>query len=443
MIPFESLDLRKAGLAIALGLALLSVRTTHSAESNPLTLSGAAWTQYGMIVKSLDTVEAKDLDGLASLGTGAQFGMHLQASENLEIGAGVGVGSGHYIAARNLSGYYAPMGTGPYVSAANAKYSFWNAEDAKLSVQAGLFAYDYATDATNLGLYLLRGPVYPGYLLSGFETKYVLPVANILGFQFHHQAGGFEHDLLLAFDTEWYPYWDISPAYIASYKPVEAFKIGAGINLYHYISIDDDLTNGSEKAVRYIDPDTSLHDTTNISFKGIKVGANFSFDPKALFGGIESLGPEDLKLYGEAAIIGLDNDKAHKALYGGLSKRMPIMAGFNLPTFHILDRLAAEVEYYDAPWSDNPSIYNHTSGSEPTPIPVPALDTNVTMGKIKWSIYGSKVLAGHVKLSFQAASDHYRPGLFNGYGDVNPPGNQAIFYNPSEWYWMTKIAYFF
>lgn len=450
MIPFESLDLRTAGLAISLGLAALSAGQAVSAESNPLTLSGAGWTQFGMIVKSLDTVESKKLDNRSLLATGAQFALRYQASEKLEIGAGVGVGSGHSIAANRGNGFFAPFGTGPYVSAASAKYSFWNGDDGKLFLQSGLFPFDYATDAQNLGLYLLRGPVYPGYLMSGFETKYVLPVANFLGFQLHHQTGGFEQDLLFSFETDWYPYWDISPAYMVAYKPVPAFKIGGGINFYHYIPIDPQLTSDTVNANSYIKDrhittprDTIVQDTTFISFKGIKVGANFSFDPKPLLGGIESLGPDDLKLYGEAAIIGLDNDQAHKDLYGGLSKRMPIMLGFNLPVFKFLDKLSAEVEYHDAPWDDNPAIYNTTSGNEPSPIPAAKLDTNVVMGKYRWSLYGSKTLAGHVKLSVQAASDHFRPGIFAGYGDNYPPGRQAIFYKANEWYWTTKIAYFF
>ncbi len=427
----------------AFAVMTLAVSAFNVRADDKLSLSGAGWTNYGMIVNSNDTSESKKLNGRGMLGTGAQFGIHYQASEKLEIGAGLGVGSGHSIAARNTNGFYAPFETGPYVSAASAKYSFWNEESGKLFLQVGLFPYDYAPEEQNLGLYLLRGPLYPGFLISGFETKYVLPVANTFGFQLHHQTGSFEHDILLTFETDWYPYWDLSPAYVATYHAGSVFRIGAGVNLYHFIPIDKSLTTDTIPAVKYI---TSDHDTVAIAFKGVKLMANFTFDPKALLGGGEGgvLGAEDLKLYGEVGVLGLDNDKAHKELYGDISKRMPMMIGFNIPTFKVLDKLALEVEYYGAPWIDDPSIYYHYTSNQPRPIPKSAtLDTNNTKDNIKWSVYGSRILSGHVKLSFQAASDHFRPGLFNGYGDNKPAANHPPFFSPSDWYWTTKIAYFF
>jgi hypothetical protein len=436
---------RRLPLAV---LAMAAVSASLQAEESKVTFNAAAWSQYGQIANSLDTTELKEPNNKGMLGTGAQFALTYKASERLQVNAGLGVGAGHSIAARATGGYYAPMGVGPYVAQANAQYDFMDGESAKLSARAGLFAYDYAPEAQNLGLYLLRGPVYPGLLTSGFETKYVLPVANIMGFQLHNQLGSFEHDLLFTFDTDWYPYWDLSPAYIASYHAGKAARIGGGIQLYHFIPADSKLTSPKTKAVAFVDTtNPAAPDTTFIAFKGIKLMANFAFDPKALLGweeGSSSLGAEDLKLYGEVAVLGLDGDKAHNDIYGPVSKRMPIMLGFNLPAFKFLDRLNVEFEYYSAPWVDDPTIYNHTSGNTVTPIPKrSALDTNNTKDDIKWSIYASRVLVDHVKLSAQVASDHSRPGFFQGYGDNNPPQSEVPFFSPKEWYWMTKIAYFF
>lgn len=435
---------RRLPLAV---LALAASASALLAEEGKVQFSAAGWTQYGQIANSLDTIEQKELDGKAMLGTGAQFALRYQASERLQVNAGLGVGAGHYIAARGVSGFYAPMGVGPYVAEANASFAFLDREGLNLSARAGLFPYDYAPEAQNLGLYLFRGPVYPGLLTSGFETKYVLPVANTLGFQFHNTLGRFEHDLLLTFDTDWYPYWDLSPTYIAAYHAGRAFRIGGGVQLYHFIPADAKLTSPKTAGVAYVDTaNAAAPETTYIAFKGVKVMANFAFDPKALMGWDESssLGAEDLKLYGELAVLGLDGDKAHNDLYGAVSKRMPMMVGFNLPAFRFLDRLNFEIEYYGAPWVDDPTIYNHTSGNIVTPIPKQsARDTNNTKDDLKWSLYASKVVAGHVKLSAQVASDHFRPGIFQGYGDNNPPLNEVPFFSPKEWYWMTKVAYFF
>ena len=442
----QSLNRIHRTLAIASLPAFLALSAAGlSAEETKLNFGGAGWMQYSTIMKSSDTTNDRDMDHRYLVGSGAQFSINVNPSEQLRIEAGIGVGAGHNLAATTqLQGGYAPFGAGPYVSNANFKYSFWSAENSGLFVRGGLFPYDYNPEAQNLGLYLLRGPVYPGFIISGFETKAVLPVANTLGLQVHHQAGGFQHDFLFTFETEFYPYWDMSPAYIASYNFGSALRIGAGVNFYHLIAADSKLTRDTSKiSIDTIGAGTAtpVFDTTIIPFSGTKVMANASFDIKSLFGGAGKLGAEDLKLYTEVAIIGLDNGKAYKKNYGPYSDRMPIMVGFNLPAFGFLERLSFEVESYKAHFIDDYSKFNHYSN--PTPIPPSPLDTNYADDNIKWSLYGSKVIKDHIKFSFQLASDHYRPGIFRGYGDNNAPSNEAILFRPSDWYWTTKLAYFF
>ena len=426
-------------IAWALGLMAGIPSTTFAADTKGPMLSGAGWTQFGMIGNSTDTTQGKKLNGRSIIQSGAQIGLEYEASDKFKVQAGLGTVMNHFLAVTaEKSGGYAQINISPYVAEANFTYSAWDEDATKLSFRGGFFPYDYVPDAQNLGLYLLRGPVYPGYVMSGFETKYVMPVANMLGFQVHHQAGSFQHDLLFNIESDFYPYYDISPAYIASYKVGSALRIGAGANFYHLISVDKRIT--TDKKIFYVD--TLAKDTTTIPFKGTKLMANFSLDIKALLGSEGAFGPEDLKLYGEAALFGLDNGKAYKALYGSYAHRMPMMAGFNIPMFKILDRLSLEVEYYGATFKDDLHNYNHTSGDQPVPFPV-ADTVKYTKDDLKWSLYGSKVLINHIKLSFQVASDHFRPGIFNGYGDNNPPGSEAVLLSPKEWYWETKMAFFF
>ena len=182
-----------------------------------------------------------------------------------------------------------------------------------------------------------------------------------------------------------------------------------------------------------------------MGFDGTKVMANASFDPKPLWGGSSLFGAEDLKLYGEVAIIGLNNDSLHEALYGDMMHRMPVMAGFNIPVFKVLDHLSLEVEWYGAAFPDNLSGYNHTSGRPPTPLPNsdPSGDSNLTRDNWKWSLHGSKLLGQHVQVSFQLANDHFRPGIYTGDGDNNPPVQSTVLTTPKDWYGMLKLAYFF
>jgi hypothetical protein len=289
----------------------------------------------------------------------------------------------------------------------------------------------------------LRGPVHPGLVLSGFETKYVLPVANMLGLQVHQTWGGFEQDFLLSMETEYFPFYDLSPAYVAGYRFGQVLRLGAGVNFYHLIPYDSKVT--SDTGIVFIDTSATPDDTTQISFAGTKLMANFSFDPKALFGGSEILGPEDLKLYGEVALFGTENGEAYKKLYGDYLHRMPMMIGFNLPAFTLLDRLSLEAEWYGAPFKDDFKGFEHTGGTV-TPIPTKStdpLETNVRKDNWKWSLYASRAIEQHIKVSLQVANDHFRPGIFKGYGDNNPAESQAVTVTSKDWYWMGKIAFFF
>jgi hypothetical protein len=146
------------------------------------------------------------------------------------------------------------------------------------------------------------------------------------------------------------------------------------VNFYRFLSIESKLTSPDYLSVTgrdqspsgphpyrrsniYVDySDTAggaAPDTTFISFAGVKLMAHATVDPKPLFGSPEILGPEDLKVYGEVALLGLENDKAHKDLYGDYRHRMPVMAGFNIPAFRLLDVLSLEVEWYGAKFRDD------------------------------------------------------------------------------------------
>lgn len=425
-------------------LAMLGVflGTTWAEDGPKIKLGAAGWMSYGSIVSSSDTAFGIDVEGKPMISSGAQIVLQGSVSDHLDIQAGVGAAGGHFLAPKvTTHGGYSTFDVGPYVAQANFTYNFWNEDASGLFLRGGLFAYDYAEETQNLGLYLLRGPIYPGFVLSGFETKHVLPVANTLGLQVHHQAGIFSHDVLLQVETEFKPYYDISVAYLASIRPGSAFRLTGGVNFYHLIAVDPTLTTDTTR-MRWVDTSGAVDDTVQLSARGIKLMVNAAVDLKALFGGVEALGEEDLKLYGEAALFGLENGKVYKDLYGPYGQRMPMMVGFTLPTFRLLDRLALEVEYYGAPFKDDLKNYENTATIKRSVIPL-NLDSNNTQDNIKWSVYGSRKIHDHIKVSLQVASDHFRPGVFTGYGDNNPPQSEAVLFRPSEWYWMSKIAYFF
>lgn len=464
--------------AFCSAFCLMAGLASHSAAQSPqlqladgVTLHAAGWMQYSLIGNSSDTViypgfNKGAFDRQSILSPGAQLTLDARLSDQLNISTGVGVVAGNslYMGPLGVNGGYSLPGVSTYVSDAYFNYSFVNKADTKVSLTGGLFPYSYNPDVKNLGLYLLRGPVYPGILISGFETKHTLPVANMLGLQLHHQMGKFQQDLLLSSEMEYYPFFDLSPAYVAGYQVHPSLHIGAGINFYHLISVDRKLTSGlrSDNSTHWVyAEDTTGNgngvkpDTTRLSYNGTKVMANASFDPKVVFGTAGWMGPEDFKLYGEIAVIGLDNSKAYRKVYGDYTKRMPVMIGFNVPTYKALDHLSLELEWYGSEAEDNLDNFTIQGSSHPaSPYPT-NWDQNTssptynqlthkdTRDNIKWSLHGAKTLQTHVQISFQVANDHYRPGVYHGYGDSNPPYQGSVMVSPKDWYGTLKLAYFF
>lgn len=458
-------------ILIACSLSLASAQSSSSLQlPDGVTLHAAGWMQSSLIGNSSDTVTYPGFnkgafDGQNILSPGAQIELDARLSERLRIATGIGLVAGNSLALGPLgvNGGYALPGLYAYVSNAYFDYKFTETATSGLSLTGGLFPFDYNPDVKNLGLYLLRGPVYPGILISGFETKHTLPVANMLGLKLHHRIGNFQQDFLISSEMEYYPFFDLSPAYVASWQVHPALRVGAGVNFYHLIPVDRKLTSGlrsdNQTHWQYIDSTGTggggAPDTTNLSYNGTKIMANASFDPKALFGGADWLGPEDLKVYGEIALIGLENSTAYRKVYGDYSKRMPVMVGFNLPTYKVLDHLSLEVEWYGSEAEDNLDNYTIQGSSHPaSPFPT-NWDQNTssptynqlthkdTRDNLKWSVHGARMLQDHVQVSFQVANDHYRPGAYHGYGDSNPPYQGSVMVSPKDWYTSLKLAYFF
>ncbi len=208
------------------------------------------------------------------------------------------------------------------------------------------------------------------------EARGTTPAANIFGGMISYGIAGWKNDLLLISETENRPCFDLSIADIASWQPTPALQLGAGVNFYRVLprnqksdSPRQPCTNAATNYVQIdeidnevcfiqdtvaIDPatQTARVDTVYGSLSGTKLMGRFRFDPKAFFPS-ESFGAEDLKLYAEIAVIGLDGSKAYKAVYGDLRYRLPVMAGFNFPVFHYLEHLSLEVERYGSRVKDD------------------------------------------------------------------------------------------
>lgn len=171
--------------------------------------------------------------------------------------------------------------------------------------------------------------------------------------------------------------------------------------------------------------------------------ARFTLDAKRLFD-TEVFGSEDLKVYGEVNLLGV---KDYPILYADRKARMPIMVGFNLPGFKLLDLFAIQAEYQKSPWLNN----TYQRGTASINLPYLPNSTDAIMSKVdyfdmkhkddfKWSVLLRKNLHRKVSLSAQFASDHLRLTSSQFYYGPQFDHNEVTAFD-NQWYWMTQLSW--
>jgi len=461
-----SISIVVAAFGICLGVAI--------GEDIPIRFSGQGWSQVGRIghvtlrpndsLGILDTSDGKKIDvgqsWMQSLG--AQISATADLAPGWEGAFGIGVVQVSHSVGKTATGLQSNFYSVPIFKnfLPEARLTYYNGvkADPSWSLSLGNFSYKYAPDVKDLGLYLTRGPVYPGLLMGSFQdfsadsTK-----SNVMGAKIHAKLGELRLDGLLINERELPPTFDWSAALVAKYNPMPGLELGAGVNFYRLIPYKGNLESpahlrGVDTLMYKVDPvsnDTVYYDYTH---QGTKLMAMTSLDFKALLGlSSTSLGPNDLKLYSEIAVLGVKN---YAPLYSSITKRIPVMAGVNLPAFGWLDYLSIEVEWFGSPYRNDIGkigYYNDVADwtlrnlSRPIAAPVPVMGpyADSTRDNWKWAIYAEKKIKNHIQLIGQIADDHYRPphtatGLIATSG-----GTEEAFTTPADWYFMFRAGYTF
>lgn len=232
-------------------------------------------------------------------------------------------------------------------------------EDSLFNLEIGLFPFKYNPNARNLGEYMFRTGCYPGYIYSeGFD----LAGAPLSGIHLENNLfnGVMRNDLFFTSEVQFYPSKDFSLTFLTDVTPVPngVINFGAGLQLFRLLSVDDAYTTPTQYEYMSFAGDQKIApnwyitdgDTAYYTFAGTKIMGRLAFDPKPLFGSPEFFGPEDLKIYSEAIILGVKNYPAsldssspisnYKPInefgYDNLIEKMPIMFGFNWPTHPLL-----------------------------------------------------------------------------------------------------------
>jgi hypothetical protein len=317
---------------------------------------------------------------------------------------------------------------------------FYAVDNLQLNVGGGYFPYKYNGSVTNLGEYLFRSTAYPQTLITEFD----MPWARLAGLYARFAYDGGIHraygDILATSNTEWMAIGDVNLTLIASYSFARLFEIGAGAQLGSIISVDPKATTPASDETRYLNgTDTSRYYT----FRGTKVMSRFSFDPKKLLPRIDMFGEHDLKIYGEAALLGVRNYGValHSPVwYNSILERIPVMLGFNLPACRILDVLSVEGEW----WGNR--YPNSMEGIVTNGLPLPFLQGTKTVDSmkykndnLKWSVFGAKTFARYFRASFQAASDHMRTFAW----DWQRQDWEESLHGLDKWYFVVRFGLLF
>jgi hypothetical protein len=363
------------------------------------------------------------------------------------------------------------MQTRSSIPVARVRWRFGDAATTAGSLMLGTFTHKYNPDAKNLGEYLYRSGTYPGYLfttegwlLMNRASHYSQGLMLTLD-QFN---GALRHNFSLLMQTTYYPIGDFSPGYDFSFKQ-KWFELGGGAVFHHYLPLrpsalvmKDPENTLIRKATgvdsvgdttyyigpNYYDDDlndpavTLLHRWTH---KGIKVMGRAALNLNHLLPE-ESRNPEDLRIFGEVAVLGWKDQPLY---YEDRMQRMPIMFGLNVPTLKYLDVLTLQGEYYASPFN---SIDRYNSASFPVweggfkenagvyetdadgwVIPMDEHDDDW-----KWSVYAKKTINKIMTVHAQAASDHLR--LMSGPRQLTASAI-PLTSTPKEWYYLVRLEF--
>lgn len=454
-------------------------------------------TSIGSVIDAGQIVKGQgDFDGIFVQRTSVWISQSAEINDRLDIRAGLGgifwyksptepPGSGEAGRFKQLPKF------GSGITRIDMEYRFGNPADPSATLQAGYFPYKYNPDAKNLGEYLLRGGAYPGFVSTGGWNLISGGGVMVQGLRLNANFwdGRIKTDFLLPMEQD-RPYvnGDLSPTVIASVSAARGIELGAGASCYHCISVKPSRTSPKIKysQSRYNvfgfgnghiiknpnynaaadtlapvgfaelydgnNPNANakyLLDTNNFySFEAVKVMARASFDPKAYLP-MPMLGQEDLKIYGEIAVLGWENQPFY---YEKRTERMPIMFGVNLPTrafgYNVFDVLSFQMEYYNSPF---PNLTRPSSRVDRLAMPIySGYDANglltddpnlfdmnsrlVTDDNWKWSLFANKEVIRGLRLITQIANDHSRfPDEWGRYS-VTPA---TIL--PKDWYYLVRL----
>ncbi len=346
----------------------------------------------------------------------------------------------------------------PRLSQAKAKLKLIP-ESNKAYVELGFFPYKYNSDAHNLGEYLYRSGTYPG-VIQTTDGLHLMDHAAYDAYGLHAHLslmdGLIEQEFNLFTEPNLIPTGDLTPAYEASLSG-KLFQIGVGAAYNRLISYNSASVRphaSTDENNRYIEVDStgtvlyrgpysiapyrmqqffqhdgdSLHTVSHHYYtqRGLKLMARAAVDLGFLLPE-QIRGPQDLRIFTEAAVLGVEDQPYY---YDDIWRRIPVMAGINIPTFKYLDILSFQMEYYR-------SLFNNDEQFIANSYPVwnPSAP-RYRRDDWKWSVYTEKTVGKLFKIYAQVANDHVRLPEFT----TNLSATDLTV-KPSHWYYLIRLEF--
>jgi hypothetical protein len=302
-----------------------------------------------------------------------------------------------------------------------------------LMIEAGFFQYTFNPEVKNLGNYMFRSTILP----LSLQTRIDYPWADLMGVR--TQVGFLDDkvklEAILRSEIMQIPWYDWDLAFTGSYTHNEVIEIGAAICLNRLINVGHS---------------PFMSDSAQKMMKGTKTEARFTFDPKPLIKGLlgeqasSMFGPEDCKIYGEAAVLGQEDRSLYtyipepEYVLGLPIRRMPLLLGINIPGFKLFDVISLEMEYFKSPypnnWIGNLIYYNPYPADFSSPWRV---DNYVNKDNFKWSLYLKKKIA-NFEIRGMAANDHV---IYKAFDLENTPCFEQTLRRPGDWHWYFEFRY--
>jgi hypothetical protein len=392
----------------------------------------------GQIVKGYSTARNIDIDHswqqklLMQLGLEATIGERLRIILSPELALTFSYLEWEAYDETHLPGYRI------YPNRAEGIYRFGSIERPFLQIGVGLFPFKYNPDVRNLGEYLFRSGPNGIYKLGDFDFAQT----RLLGFH----ASSILFDRLnqhLLFYGEYngiIALQDYSLAYLADYSTGRLFNVGIGGVAHNLISVNKSRTTPKTDQNRYVvrdtlaDGSTVVTDSGYFSYAGQKLMARASIDPKALFVS-KLLKKDDLRLYGEIDLLGLDD---YPVKYADITKRFVYSAGLNIPTHPLISYgalIALQLASLYEPWTDKVQVPASWASAAGT----------AALGGATWAVrrflhldFGMDILA--LELSWDPGdypNNFYY--LFDGFQGHLPQPFPAMTQR-EKWYWSIYAA---